>query len=198
MSPELEQQLRQAREVLDARADGHLPLPVRRRLRAVWGFGEEGRRRRYALERLAVEHVLGRWEAERPGDRRPQEMLELADAVATRHADGVQAAQRAVAMSNELDDLFEEGVDEAAVYAGLAAAAAHTVAECGEEPELLEDPSDDQDRDSETWESAFWASLAAAPSLPKMQPAEHVEPRRAFWRWYLDEAVPSADCDLVT
>jgi hypothetical protein len=45
--------------------------------------------------------------------------------------------------------------------------------------------------DADTWSTDFCASMVAAPSLPKL--AEHVEPRRAFWRWYLDEAVPAAD-----
>jgi Immunity protein Imm5 len=197
VSPNLEEQLRRARQVLEQRADGHLPLPVRRQLRATWGFGDEGRLRRYWLERLAAERALAGWEAERPDDRRPQEMLELADAVAVGHADGEEAAQRAVALANELDELLDEGVDDATVYAGMAAVAAQTAARWGEEPEQLEDPDDDQDRDSDMWEGAFWASMAHAPSLPKMDVAEHVAPRREFWRWYLDEAVPTVDRALV-
>jgi hypothetical protein len=30
--------------------------------------------------------------------------------------------------------------------------------------------------------------MVDAPSLPQMGVAAHVEPRRAFWRWYLEAA----------
>jgi Immunity protein Imm5 len=177
---------------LDERPDGHLPRPERRRLGAAWGFDADGRRRRVALERRVAEHVLGRFEAERPGDDRPRAMLDLADAVLRGAVDREDAIVAAAGAFNDLEDLREEDVSDAAIYAALSATRVVATAGWDEEPVALdEDPRDDADQ----WDAAFWASLVDAPSLPWMGASEDVEPRRAFWRWYLSEAVPATDRD---
>jgi hypothetical protein len=180
---------------LDARPDGHLPLPERRRVRAAWGFGDEGRRRRAALARRVAERVLPRFEAARPGDDRPRDLLALADAVLRGDVDREDAIVRAVGAGNDLYDLLDEGIDEPELNAAMAAVRVVGVAGWGEESELLDDPRDDEDGDPEMWETAFYASMVEAPSLPSLGVDEHVAPRRAFWRWYLSDAVPATDRD---
>jgi hypothetical protein len=100
--------------VLEARPDGHLPLVERRRLRAAGGFEADGGRRRVALERRVAEHVLGRFEAVRPGDDRPRAMLDLADAVLRGDVDREDAIVAAVGAFNDLEDLRGEDVSDAA------------------------------------------------------------------------------------
>jgi immunity protein Imm5 of predicted polymorphic toxin system len=52
---------------------------------------------------------------------------------------------------------------------------------------------DDEDLDSDAWETDLLASLAesSTPDQPDYDP----EARRAFWRWYLSEAIPSIGQD---
>ena len=179
--------------VLEARANGHLPLPARRRVHGSWGFDAGGRRRRVALERRVVEHVLDRFEAERPGDDRPRAMLDLAGAVLRGEADRDEAIVAAVGAFNDLEDLREEGVGDPAIHAALSATRVVVTAGWDEPP--ADPDTDDEAIDADQWDAAFWASLAVVPSLPWMTDPGDVEPRRAFWRWYLSEAVPATDRD---
>jgi hypothetical protein len=174
----------EARAALEQRADGHLPLPLRRRLRAALA----GHAQRFALARVTVEHVLDRWHAERPDDRRPEEMIELAERVRAGEADGERAAIAAVAFADAAYDLLDTEISEPALNAAMAAARLVTAARWDDDAARLDEPDDDEELDMGEWETAFYASMVHAPSLPKMGVAEHVEPRRAFWRWYVDAA----------
>jgi hypothetical protein len=80
--------------------------------------------------------------------------------------------------------------------AGLAGLAAARVVSCalwGDYSEELAADVDDEDLDSDAWETAFLASLSES-SVPD-QPDYDPEARRAFWRWYLRDAIPSIDQD---
>lgn len=193
MTEPLERALAEARTALEANPDGHLPLPVRRRVWAAWGLGEGGRRHTYALARLVAEHVLPYWEARRPADRRPHDALALADALAAGEIERETALVEAGGIDNDLVEMFGTEIDEPTFDAGIAAQRTVFEATGADAPESPADPGDDEDYDADEWRAEFFASMVAAPSLPKMKVAEHVEPRRAFWRWYLDEAVPAAD-----
>jgi hypothetical protein len=182
----------EALAVLEQRPDGHLPLPVRRRARLSLGDGKAGHARRLALARACAEAVLPRWRAERPDDRRPDEMIALAERVYAGEADPERALVDAVAVADGVTGLIEDGASEAAVNAAMAAVRLVVAARWDDDAERAAEPYDDERRDSYEWETAFYASMVDAPSLPKMEIAEHVEPRRRFWRWYLEEALPAA------
>jgi hypothetical protein len=123
-------------------------------------------------------------------------MLDLADAVVRGEVDREEAIVAAVGAFNDLEDLREEDVSDAAIYAALSATRVVATAGWDEDPVALdEDPRDDDRLDADQWDAAFWASLVDAPSLPWLDAPEDVEPRRAFWRWYLSEAVPATDRD---
>jgi Immunity protein Imm5 len=189
---ELADRVSEALRTLDARADGHLPLPVRRSVRIALGEGEAGHRRRFALARRCAESVLPRWRQERPDDDRPAELIALAERVLAGEADGEEASRTAVDFANAAYDLLGDEIGEPALNAAMAADRLVTAARWDDDPERLDETQDDEDFDAYGWETAFWASMVAAPSLPKMGVAEHAEPRRAFWRWYLEQAVPEA------
>jgi len=196
---ELSERRREARRALEDAPDGRLPLPYRRRIRAVFGPCEGplpdvplGRRRRVALARLSAERVLPVWEAERPQDRRPQRMIELAEALLEGREDPVVA-------DRELGDFMVEvgtlgsgsspAISARADSSGMAALSVVSTAVTGDYGDLPEE-LDDDDLDPDSWETEYYASLAAG-SYPGA-PDEDVEARRAFWRFYLDEAVPAA------
>jgi Immunity protein Imm5 len=189
---ELADRVAAALHTLDARADGHLPLPVRRAVRVALGAGETGHRRRFALARRCAESVLARWLHERPDDGRPDELIALAARVLAGEADGERASRTAVDFATDVYDLLDEEISEPALNAAMAADRLITAARWDDDGERLDEAHDDEDVDAFEWETAFYASMAGAPSLPKMGVAAHAEPRRAFWRWYLEEAVPAA------
>lgn len=197
---ELSERRREARRALEDAPDGRLPLPYRRRIRAVFGPCEGplpdvplGRRRRVALARLSAERVLPVWEAERPQDRRPQRMLELAEALLEGREDPVVA-------DRELGDFMVEvgtlgsgsspAISARADSSGMAAIDVLATGLSGDYGPDLPETTDDDDLDPDSWETEYYASLAAG-SYPGA-PDEDVEARRAFWRWYLDEAAPAA------
>ena len=178
--------------VLEGRPDGHLPLPVRRRTRLALGDGEAGHARRLALARSCAAAVLPRWRAERPDDARPDEMIALAERLRAGQADPERALVDSAAVADGVIELIEDGASEPAVNAAMAAVRLVVAARWDDDAERADEPYDDEQRDSYEWETAFYASMVDAPSLPKMGIAEHVAPRRRFWRWYLEEAFPAA------
>ena len=192
MAGELAERIAEARRTLEQRPDGHLPLPLRRRVRAAMGSGVDAHERRLRLARRTAEHVLPRWRAERPGDERPDELIALAERVRAGEADREEAAHTAHRFMNDVYALLDKEVSEPAVNAAMAAERLIAVARWDDDAERLDETDDDEDSDGYDWETAFYASMVDAPSLPKMGIAEHAEPRRAFWRWYLERAVPEA------
>jgi hypothetical protein len=188
MGGELPERIAEARRTIEQRPDGQLPLPQRIRLRAAMGSGDAGHRRRLGLARRSAEHVLSRWRAERPGDDRPEELIALAERVRAGEADGEVARQTAHGFMNDVYALLDVEISEPALNAAMAAQRVLVVARYDDDAERLDETHDDEDRDAFEWETAFYASMVDAPSLPKMGVAEHTEPRRAFWRWYLDQA----------
>jgi hypothetical protein len=194
----LEEQLRQALAVLAENSAGHLPRPVRYWVQDAWESDPAARRKRVELARLCALARIGRWEAERPHDRRPREMIELAAEVMAERVGWKEAGLTAGVAFNRIVELLNVEITEPAMNAGLAAVMTVDAA-CGP----ARDPTDNNENDDnelalDDLDSAYLASMVDAPSLPEadrpeINVAEHVEPRRAFWRWYLDEAVPSAD-----
>jgi Immunity protein Imm5 len=193
--PDLAERLTRARATLEAREDGELPLAARRAVRERFGpwqpldgpHPQPGLIRRVALERATVERVLDAWKKERPDDDRPQRMLALADAVLQRAVDSDAASAEADRFGVALDDLEKSGeVSQAALAAALASVATVATARAGD---YDDEPPDLEDRDlsPESWEAAYHASYAASGF-----PDEDRERLRAYWRWYLDEAVPAA------
>jgi len=136
--------------------------------------------------------ALPRWRAERPDDRRPDEMIELAERVHAGEADLQRALIDARSFADDVYELLDEAISESALNAAMAAGRLVGPARWDDDAERAGESFDDEERDADEWETAFYASMVDAPSLPKMGVAEHVEPRRRFWRWYLEQAVPAA------
>ncbi len=193
---ELGERIASARDALEARNDGRLPLRERRRVRAP--FGDEGggpedrtpgRARRFALNRYCVDRVMPVWRAARPEDDRPARMAELAEQVMTGQvsADDLRAEQDRFAV-----DLMDMAADiggrvNAAGEAAVDLLSTATVGDYGDETPM---EIDDHELDPDQLEASFLGSIAVA-SYPGASD-DDVEARRAYWRWYLDEAVPAA------
>ncbi|WP_236796194.1 Imm5 family immunity protein [Amycolatopsis sp. GM8] len=137
------------------------------------------------LEESCARRVFPVWEAMFTGDEQPVRVMEAA--LAARSGLARELGELRV----HLDSAFDRG-DEAfaAIYAGNAcwAVARDAVGDVTEVPEgdgeLEVDPAE--------WSPCFYASIAEAGGAVWEEGVGDNEKRRAFWRWYLLEAVPAA------
>jgi hypothetical protein len=191
----------EALRVVEADPDGHLPLRLRRRIRRRFGpvvgvangGPTDGLRAVVRLDRLAAERVQRHWDAGTGGDGGFRRMLDLADELLAGTAEPRQAEREMDRFELATDDLMGPERPLRAGLAGLAAARLVGRVLAGDYSEQLPADTDDEDLDSDAWETAYLASLAesSVPDEPDYDPAA----RRAFWRWYLGEAIPSIDQD---
>lgn len=200
MSPELPEELTEritaALDALEIEPDGRLPLQWRRKVRDRFGPEAEGldrspgRRRRVQLDRLCAEHVMPYWRSALPDDPRPSRMLELADELLAGRADPSAAEREKDRFEVDILDMESAGMDSRAASAGQAAVGVVLSTLAADYSSDLPADANDDDLDSDQWESCYFASLAEGsyPGAPDEEP----EARREFWRWFLRQAVPLA------
>ena len=209
------------REVRAARAElaapgnvkGILSLPTRKRIwRAMLDpvDDEVSYQHRVRLKIACVQHVLPVWYREFPGDQRVEEMITLTqDLMDRRETDTDQAQEdaesllvgviddvNASATEVEPDVLKPDATKEASSF--VADAASHAVfSACYRDPDMdlweeFDDMVDDDELLPDSLESSYSCASAAAGALNWM-PVEQtdVPARRAFWTWYLNEAIPT-------
>lgn len=156
---------------------------------------EASYRHRTYLKIACVRHVQHLWYQAYPGDPRLEEMLTLTQALIDQAVDPRQAESRADTFVNWVDFYAEStGIGE---RANMVADAAHKTvisAICRNPDFDTADPDDDEeDLAPDTLEPSYTCACAAAGGLNWQSDDEvDVEARRAFWLWYLDEAVPYA------
>jgi Immunity protein Imm5 len=187
----------QALQVVAAHPEGHLPLALRRRIRARFGPAvgvinggpSPGLRSCVLLARLSAERVAHHWEAGTEGDDGFGRMLALADEVMAGQIEPEQAELEAARFNLVTGRFLGPAGPLRAGAAGNAAVAIVNLAIAGDYSHLTPDDADDPDVDPDAWEAAYWASLAEA--LTPDQPDYDPEASRAFWRWYLTVALPT-------
>lgn len=189
-----------ASEALRDDSEGHLALPLRRRVWAAMGpaLRDEndrphgaGHRRRTSLAVLCVRHVLPLWEAAYPDNDGPQRMLALAEQVLSGAAPPDAADRSRGQFWTDVESLVYEDQLFVPSYVGYAAVDAVTTAQVDEEVEGFDEGELDENLDADQWDASFFASLAFASGAPGEQGSDPAR-RREFWRWYLREAVPAA------
>ncbi len=190
----LDEAVRRAGEALARDGRGHLQLGYRRAVWAALGERDEsGRRARMTLAISASEHVHSIWKAAWPADPMPERLVDLARQVLSHAADTQSASREADAAQNRLDALAAPSPNAAAVAAGYAAQRALLCALFDE----AFDPSDvdidalDEDAQPDERDASFLAAVACSGG-PPWDPASRQGERRAFWLWWLGEAVPAA------
>jgi len=192
--------LREARQELAARADGHLPLATRRALRRTLARelpspteAAGPARALTRLDELCVLRALPAWIAERPGDERPQRALAIARELLEEQTDFSDVKLELDRFDVELDEFERAELSGRAWAAGKAAVNTARTARFGDYYGSDMPPgTDDEGLDPYGWPVDYLICDSEAPSFPRDGVPGHVEPRRVFWRWYLDEAVPEA------
>ena len=151
-------------------------------------------RHRIELKMMCVRHVQGFWDRAFPGDGRVEEMLTLARGLVGQQVDARQAERQAesflVRVLDEVDDF--NAVTEPATFVADAASSM-VVSACSHNPyyDIADDIVDDDELLPDSLESSYSCASAAANALNWVSIEEtDVPARRAFWTWYLDEAIP--------
>ena len=156
---------------------------------------ETSYRHRIELDMMCVRHVQHVWDRAFPGAGRGEEMLTLAQGLIDQQADPEQADRRAdsftVQMDNEVKN-FNSITQPAYLVAN---GTSHMVTSaCYRNPDYdtsADDIADDDELLPDSLETSYCCASAASNALNWMSIEEtDVPARRAFWTWYLDEAIP--------
>jgi hypothetical protein len=199
---ELRSAIDEAERQLALHRHGALELAQRQRLRAALGprqaFGI-GHRRRTALATFCVRRILPEWERLRPEDDFPHRLLSSAQSYLANHLE--RRAARAlvgqgITHSDNVSYWGWKARDRDMRRVALichAAAAVLSFASGDDKPSRFEaDTSMTDDRlDAYSWDTSYLVALFVARGHPG-KAGEDVDRRRAFWRWYIHEAIPMA------
>ena len=203
-------------ELADAgNTKGILSLPTRKR---IWRTmldpddDETSYQHRIRLKIACVRHVLPVWYQGFPDDQRVEEMIALTQDLMDRRTTDIDQARLTAgtflsnAISDAEPDTTEPEPGESVIYpdpvkdvSALVANAASlmVVSACHRDPDMdlwedFDDIVDDDEMLPDTLETSYSCASAAASALNWM-PVEQTDipARRAFWTWYLDEAIPT-------
>lgn len=144
---------------------------------------------RVRLDALCVRRVLPIWTA-RFDAREIEAILALAEGLVTGEADAPYAERRRDEFYTDVIDNRSYGSDPAPMFVGHAAANTVIEALIPVQADAIPQADDDENVDPESYHPSYMAACAAAGGMNDRPASPDL--RRAFWLWYLDEAVPSA------
>lgn len=196
------QQIRAGRAELAASEKAILTLATRKQIwRAMLDAQDDESSYRHFIEldMMCVRRVQHLWNRAFPRDNRIEDMLTLTQELVNQQADPKQAENRAakfiVQINNEVKDF--NSVYQPAYFVADGASHAVTSA-CHRDPiyYLSGEADDDDDLLPDSLEPSYCCANAAANALNGAPIKEtDVPARRAFWTWYLDEAIPTVLAD---
>lgn len=155
---------------------------------------ERSYRDRTQLHMVCVRHVQFVWEMAFPGDNGVEEMLSLTQKLIDQTVSTDEAKVRSESILNNVEARGTE--DPTALRAAMVAdAASHMVdSACHRDlyAEIDEDLVDDDELLPDALDPSYSCAVAVSGATNSM-PVEKtdVAARRAFWLWYLDEAIPA-------
>ena len=191
-------EVERGRAELAASSEGILSLKQRTRIWVAMDDPDDPEasyRHRTYLKIACVRHVQHYWDRTFPSNPGVEEMLALTQALIDHKADPKRAEKQAyeffddiMAHTNVTPDL-EPAIGVADAASGTAMTA------CYRNPDydIADGTEDDDELLPASLEPSYSCASAAAGGM-NWQPAEEldIEARRAFWTWYLDEAIPWA------
>ena len=191
-------EVERGRAELAASSEGILSLKQRTRIWVAMDDPDDPEasyRHRTYLKVACVRHVQHYWDRTFPSNPGVEEMLALTQALIDRKADPKRAEKRAyeffddiMAHTNVTPDL-----EPAIRVADAASGTAMTACYRNPDYDIADGTEDDDELLPASLEPSYSCASAAAGGM-NWKPVEEVdvEARRAFWTWYLDEAIPWA------
>lgn len=156
-------------------------------------------RRRTSLRILCVEQAKHHWYRAFPHNERVDEMIALTQDVVEQREDADTSQQRAesflVDVLDEIDD-FNSITEPASFVADAASSTVISACHRYLDYDVANSAEEDDERLPDALDTSYCCASAAAGAL-NWQPVEEtdVAARRAFWLWYLDEAIPAVLAD---
>ena len=194
----VDREVERGRAELAASSEGILSLKQRTRIWVAMDNPDDPEasyRHRTYLKIACVRHVQHYWDRTFPSNPGVEEMLALTQALIDRKADPKRAEKQAyeffddiMAHTNVTPDL-----ESAIRVADAASGTAMTACYRNPDYDIADGTEDDDELLPASLEPSYSCASAAAGGM-NWQPAEEldIEARRAFWTWYLDEAIPWA------
>ena len=191
-------EVERGRAELAASSEGILSLKQRTRIWVAMDDPDDPEasyRHRTYLKIACVRHVQHYWDRTFPSNPGVEEMLALTQALIDRKADPKRAEERAVQFFEHIiirTDVTPD-LEPAIRVADAASGTAMTACYRNPDYDIADGTEDDDELLPASLEPSYSCASAAAGGM-NWQPAEEldIEARRAFWTWYLDEAIPRA------
>ena len=194
----VDREVERGRAELAASSEGILSLKQRTRIWVAMDDPDDPEasyRHRTYLKIACVRHVQHYWDRTFPSNPGVEEMLALTQALIDRKADPKRAEKRA---GQFFDDIIVRtdvtpDLEPAIRVADAASGTAMTACYRNPDYDIADGTEDDDELLPASLEPSYSCASAAAGGM-NWQPAEEldIEARRAFWTWYLDEAIPWA------
>ncbi|WP_314778310.1 Imm5 family immunity protein [uncultured Actinomyces sp.] len=191
-------EVERGRAELAASSEGILSLKQRTRIWVAMDDPDDPEasyRHRTYLKIACVRHVQHYWDRTFPSNPGVEEMLALTQALIDRKADPKRAEKQA---EDFFDDIMAHtdvtpDLEPAIRVADAASGTAMTACYRNPDYDIADGTEDDDELLPASLEPSYSCASAAAGGM-NWQPAEEldIEARRAFWTWYLDEAIPWA------
>ena len=191
-------EVERGRAELAASSEGILSLKQRTRIWVAMNDPDDPEasyRHRTYLKIACVRHVQHYWDRTFPSNPGVEEMLALTQALIDRKADPKRAEKQA---EDFFDDIMAHtdvtpDLEPAIRVADAASGTAMTACYRNPDYDIADGTEDDDELLPASLEPSYSCASAAAGGM-NWQPAEEldIEARRAFWTWYLDEAIPWA------
>ena len=191
-------EVERGRAELAASSEGILSLKQRTRIWVAMDDPDDPEasyRHRTYLKIACVRHVQHYGDRTFPSNPGVEEMLALTQALIDRKADPKRAEERA---EDFFDDIMAHtdvtpDLEPAIRVADAASGTAMTACYRNPDYDIADGTEDDDELLPASLEPSYSCASAAAGGM-NWQPAEEldIEARRAFWTWYLDEAIPWA------
>ena len=191
-------EVERGRAELAASSEGILSLKQRTRIWIAMNDPDDPEasyRHRTYLKIACVRHVQHYWDRTFPSNPGVEEMLALTQALIDRKADPKRAEKQA---EDFFDDIMAHtdvtpDLEPAIGVADAASGTAMTACYRNPDYDIADGTEDDDELLPASLEPSYSCASAAAGGM-NWQPAEEldIEARRAFWTWYLDEAIPWA------
>ena len=191
-------EVERGRAELAASSEGILSLKQRTRIWVAMNDPDDPEasyRHRTYLKIACVRHVQHYWDRTFPSNPGVEEMLALTQALIDRKADPKRAEKQA---EDFFDDIMAHtdvtpDLEPAIGVADAASGTAMTACYRNPDYDIADGTEDDDELLPASLEPSYSCASAAAGGM-NWQPAEEldIEARRAFWTWYLDEAIPWA------
>ena len=191
-------EVERGRAELAASSEGILSLKQRTRIWVAMDDPDDPEasyRHRTYLKVACVRHVQHYWDRTFPSNPGVEEMLALTQALIDRKADPKRAEKQA---EDFFDDIMAHtnvtpDLEPAIRVADAASGTAMTACYRNPDYDIADGTEDDDELLPASLEPSYSCASAAAGGM-NWKPVEEVdvEARRAFWTWYLDEAIPWA------